>query len=225
MGTIDLIPRPDNKFDTFQDVLVAAVSANAVAWGIPAGDVTALTTQQTLWAAAWNIAKDKQNSTTAQRKAKDLARVNYEAVLRPFIQKWIYRNALMDDAAVEQCGLKPRDKTRTPAPVPETIPMVEIMLVPGNMFHIVFRQQLDEPGSTRRGKPAGVAYCEFAFVIGDEPKSPNDCTKTFRASRSPIKMPAQAGAGGQKLWFYARWINTRGKEGPWTTLDSFTIPF
>jgi hypothetical protein len=81
--------------------LVTKVTANKLAWGIPDAEITKLTDKQTVWDAAWLIAKYKLNSTSAQRKAKDLARGGYEKVLRPFIQKWIYRNELMDDAAVE----------------------------------------------------------------------------------------------------------------------------
>ena len=112
------LPAGDSEFDTLQAILVAAVSTNAVDWDILAAEITKLTDKQTIWAAAWLIAKDKQNSTSAQKKAKDLARKNYEKVLRPFIQKWIYRNEAMDDSDVEQCGLKPRDTTHTPATKP-----------------------------------------------------------------------------------------------------------
>lgn len=119
MATPDLLPPTDPEFDTLQEILVAAVVANAVAWGIPAGEVTDVTTAQTPWTTTWAIAKNKQNATTTQREAKDLARKDYEEVLRPFIQKWIYRNAAMDSSDIELCGLRPRDNTRTPAVRPD----------------------------------------------------------------------------------------------------------
>ena len=118
MAKFDVIPDSDSDFDTLQAILVAAVILNAAGWNIPPTEITKLTDKQTIWAAAWLIAKDKQNSTSAQKKAKDLARKNYEKVLRPFIQKWIYRNESMDAAAVEECGLKPRDTGHTPATKP-----------------------------------------------------------------------------------------------------------
>src|SRR4051812_22055312 len=98
MSATDPIPAPDHEFDDLQNTLITAVSdpANA-AWTIPAGEITKLTVKQAIWIAAWAIAKDKLNSTTGQKKAKDQARKNLEKVLRPFIQKWIYRNELMDD--------------------------------------------------------------------------------------------------------------------------------
>ncbi len=225
MSSIDVIPKKDTDFETFQSVFYAAVNTNQVAWGLPAADITSMGIQQGFWAAAWLIAKDKQNCTSAQRKAKDLARADYEALIRPFIQKWIYRNPLMDDAEVEQCGLRPRDRIRTKVPVPDAIPLVEVLPGSSNTFKVIFRQQLNEPGSTKRGKPKGVAYCEFVYVIGSLPNSPDNCNKYHLATRSPLKVQITPGQGGQTVWFYARWVNTTGEGGPWTTLDSFLIPY
>ena len=117
----DIIPSSDADFDTLQAILVAAVALNAVAWGIPAGEITKLTDKQTIWDAAWLIAKDKLNSTVAQKTAKTLARNNYEKKLRPFIQKWIYRNELMDASDIEECGLLPHDASHTPATKPDAV--------------------------------------------------------------------------------------------------------
>ena len=125
MANEDILPAADQDFDTLQAIIVAAVTLNAAAWNIPAGEITKLTTAQTLWASTWAIAKDKQNSTSAQKKAKDLARKSYEKVLRPFIQKWIYRNESMDASDVEECGLKPRDTTHTKVTKPDA-PVVKL---------------------------------------------------------------------------------------------------
>jgi len=128
------LPASDNEFDTLQAIIVAAVTTNSVAWEIPATEITKLTNKQSPWAAAWLIAKDKQNSTSAQKKAKDLARKDYTKVLRPFIQKWIYRNEMMDDAAIEVCGLRPRDVTPTPAIKPDAAVVVVKRGVPGELI-------------------------------------------------------------------------------------------
>lgn len=125
MANTQPLPATDSDFDTLQAIIVTAVTTNALAWAIPTAEITKLTDKQTVWAAAWLVAKDKQNSTTAQKKAKDLARKAYEKVLRPFIQKWIYRNEAMDESDVEECGLKPRDTTHTPAAKPAT-PVVKV---------------------------------------------------------------------------------------------------
>ena len=225
MATTIVIPRPDGKFDDFQSVLVMAIIANAGPWNIPLAEITLVTDKQTPWQKTWAIAKDKKNCTTSQRNAKDVARKNYETVLRPFIQKWIYLNSSMDSTAIEQCGLKPHGKTRSKVPVPQTLPLIDIVMGKGNILEIIFRQQLNEPGSSKRGKPAGVAKCEFYFNLNNKPNSPDDCPKFAQSGRSPIKVKLPTGQSGQLVWYYARWINTTGEGGPWTAVDSFVIPF
>ena len=225
MANNSVIPRADIQFNDFQAVLVAAVTLNLVGWEIPAAQLAKLTEKQTLWDAKWLIAKDKQNCTSAQRQGKDSARKNYEKVLRLFIQKWIYLNEIMTNEDIEECGLTPHDKIRTKVPVPSTIPLVEILLGPANTLHVIFRQQLNEPGSSKRGKPEGVAKCEFVFTIGMQPQSPENCNRFLQSGRSPIKIPLEGNSGGQTIWFYARWLNPAGEGGPWTTRDSFVMPY
>lgn len=120
MAKRDVLPYGHADFDILQAIIVKAVTANAAGWEIPTAQISKLTTKQNVWNSAWAIAKDKQNSTTAQKKNRDLARDEYEKVLRPFIQKWIYRNENMDGSDVEKCGLKPRENNQTPLNKPGT---------------------------------------------------------------------------------------------------------
>jgi hypothetical protein len=159
MANQDPIPGPDNEFDTLQGILVTAATTNKVAWGIPDAEITKLTDKQAIWVPAWLIAKDKLNSTTAQKKAKDLARKNYEKVLRPFIQKWIYRNELMDEEDVENCGLKPRDTTPSVKPAPAT---------PGN---IKIDRSQDEVLKPSCGKAEGAE--NYGCILSAEPLPDN----------------------------------------------------
>lgn len=121
MAKRDVLPDGHQEFDTLQEIIVKAVTANAATWQIPVAEIAKLTAKQTIWNSSWAIAKDKQNSTTAQKKNRDIARGEYEKVLRPFIQKWIYLNENMDGADVEKCGLKPRDTNRTPVALPDAV--------------------------------------------------------------------------------------------------------
>jgi hypothetical protein len=220
MATHDTIPSKDGEFDTFQGNLVATVTANKVAWAIPDPAIAELGTPQAAWAA-----QNKKNVTTSQRTAKNEARTAYEKVLRPFIQKWIYINSNMTAADIELCGLKPHDKHHGNIPAPTTVPLIDVTLAKGNVLEIIFRQGLDEEGSSRRGKPKGVSGCRLYFNIGSEPKTPSDCPRMGDSTRSPIKVPMPSGIGGQTVWFYACWVNARGDQGPFTKLDSFVMPY
>lgn len=223
MANEDVIPRPDPDFDTFQDNLLSKCNTNAVLWGIPPTVLSDLVLLQTPWAAAWLIAKFKNNRTKTQVEAKDLARKNYEAELRPFIQTWIYRNKLMNDADIISCGLKPRDTSRTKVPVPTTVPTIQMNYITGNVLLIRFFRIDDETGALHRGKPKGINRIQIVYVIGTQPSSPEQCTKLEEGSCSPLRINIDPNLRGQKVWFYARWINTTNEHGPWTDLDSFVL--
>lgn len=110
MSGKDILPGKDAEFDILQQGLLHAITENATTWNIPSTEIMPLTSLQTAWAAAWQIARNKQNCSTAQRERKNEARKAYKKVLRPFIQRWIFRNANMDEAAILKCGLQPRQQ-------------------------------------------------------------------------------------------------------------------
>ncbi len=123
MSGKDPIPRSDSDFDIFQEGLVKAVLENAVLWQIPDSETENLSIGQSNWSEAWNKVKNKSTASGVQREAKNLERKKYCKILRPFIQRWVFRNPHMNSAAVETCGLKPRNygKHGSLPPVPVRI--------------------------------------------------------------------------------------------------------
>lgn len=218
----DTVPAPDAEFDSFQQNLVSQVTTNMVVWNITPVMMAILTPLQMAWAAAWLVAKVKVNRSPAVVAAKNQARRTYEAALRNFIQANIYRNISMTDGDIELCGLRPHDKTRTPIPVPATLPIVNLQRAPGNFFVVRFFRLEDETGAIHRGKPDKVAKIEFAYSLNMQPVNPDTCTKTV-ATRGPIRIEIPLNMHGQTVWFYARWKNVYDAPGPWTDLDSFVL--
>jgi hypothetical protein len=108
MSGKDILPTKDIAFDTLQEVFMKAVIAKAAVWNIPSGEISPLITAQSAWISTWAIARDKKNCTTSQRERKDEAKKRYKKLLRPFMQRWIFRNKNMDEAAITRCGLMPR---------------------------------------------------------------------------------------------------------------------
>jgi hypothetical protein len=218
MANQDVIPRTDAEFDSFQLNLLDVCNTNAGTWNIPPAVLGSLAALQSVWAAAWAIAKIKNNRTPAQVAAKNVARKNYVNELRPFIQTHIYRNSLMTNDDIVECGLKPRDTVKTPVPVPTAVPVMELTTGAGNTLVIRFFRLDDETGAIRRGKPKGVARIEMAYQFTTEPASPDDCPHRATATRSPIRVTVSPSIRGQKIWYYVRWVNTREEAGPWSDL-------
>ncbi|MGE0636051.1 MAG: hypothetical protein AB7P01_06405 [Bacteroidia bacterium] len=217
------IPKQDAAFDAFQLNLFDKVTLNAPVWNIPATALAVLGLVKTPWDAAWLIAKSKSNRTATQVSTKNVARRNYEQKLRPFIQSWIYRNDMMDDNAIVECGLKPRDKTRTPVAVPTSVPVITMEYASGNVLVVRYLSVDPETAALRKAKPKGVARIQLRYVIGTQPASPDACPNTVEGGRSPARINIDPALRGQRVWYYARWVNTRNQPGPWTDLASFVF--
>ncbi|MGE0636126.1 MAG: hypothetical protein AB7P01_06785 [Bacteroidia bacterium] len=219
----DVLPKNDAAFDAFQLNLFDKATTNQAIWNIPATALAVLMVVKTPWDAAWLIAKSKSNRTATQVSTKNVARRNYEKKLRPFIQSWIYRNDSMDDNAIVECGLKPRDKTRTPVSVPVTVPVITMEYATGNVLVIRFLSVDPDTAALRKAKPKGVSRIQLSYVIGVQPASPDACPNTVEGSRTPVRVNIDTSVRGQMVWYYARWVNTRNQPGPWTDLDSFVF--
>jgi hypothetical protein len=220
----NLIPDSDAAFDAFQKNFITQISTNAALWGINPAMLAVLMGLQTAWDPAWLVASNKFNRTRTQIVAKDLARQLYVAQLRPFIRYSIYGNPLMTNTDRIACGVKPHDTVRTPVPVPDTMPLISIAYNAANQLKVRFKQQPDASGSSLRGKPFGVSRCQIVYIIGTMPISPEQCTGFQESGRSPITATIDTVAlRGQRVWYYARWVNTRNEYGPWTPVDSFLL--
>jgi hypothetical protein len=219
----DYIPVKDTEFDAFQLNLVNQVTTNAMVWNILLTALTALAPLQAAWTAAWLVAQVKVNRSPAVIAAKRQTRTTYEAALRNFIQANIYHNTTMNDGDIELCGLRPYDRTRTPIPVPTTLPIVNLQRAPGNFFVVRYFRLEDETGAIHRGKPDKVAKIEFAYSLNMQPANPAACAFNKVSTRGPIRVEIPAGINGQTVWFYARWKNVYDAAGPWTDLDSFVL--
>ena len=221
----DYIPSKDAEFDIWQDNLVTIATANAVAWHILAAALVALGLFKVKWDTAWAAAKVKETRTSTQVKAKKLARKEYELALRSFVQQWIQNNPNVTDADTISMGIKPKDSTKTSIPVPKTIPQLDLIAGTGSSVKSFFRQAPDEAGVSSRGKPAGVAYCEVAYVMGPvPPKTEAEFTEHKNPTRSPLVIKSDFSMAGQRLYAMARWVNTKGEAGQWSPMQSAVIP-
>ncbi len=219
----DYIPTTDEGFDTFQKNLVKQVTDNAAAWQIWSVALAKLSPLQAKWVATWGIAVTKTKRSMEVVSAKNQARRTYVKELRLFIQAQIFRNPAMKEGDIQLCGLKPYDKTKTPPPLLSVLPSIFAFYLPGNILLFRFYRLEGEAGKFYRGKPKGAARLELRYNIGAEPASPDDCEFTENVGRSPIRIQLQPQHRGQKVWFYARWLNVRNEPGPWTDLGSFLL--
>lgn len=207
-----------------QNLLMAGITANAVLWGIPAGEITTGTALQLLWIPGYSAVIDPATKTKATVNTKNAIRKKYELWMRPFVQRYLMLNTALDDGERIAMGLRPRETGRSVIPPPETTVQLDLVAGHGNTVKVIFRQEADGDGNTRRGKPDGVNNCEFAYKVdAPAPVSPDDCVVGKIASRSPLVISFEPEQAGKRLYVFARWLNAKDEAGPWTPVPASII--
>ena len=75
----------------------------------------------------------------------------------------------------------------------------------------------------KKAKPVGVKGCEIWFKIGGtEPVSLSEMTYLQTISKTPFVIDYDGTQGGLKVYFWIRWIDSKGK-GKWSPCISGTI--
>jgi len=211
----DYIPQSDAEFNLWQASLITLVQANTTTWGILATDVTALVALQTTWATAFAKTSNKQNRTSADVQAKDDARTAYEKGLRKFIAQWLANNSKVSNSERERMGLTVKSGTHTPVGLPTTCPVGTIDFSVRLQHTINF---VDEASPRSKAKPEGVHGCEiWAKKGGDAPKDASELTYLATDTHTPYVMAYEGADAGKIVYYWLRWINTKGQHGPWSS--------
>ncbi|MBP1639334.1 MAG: hypothetical protein H6Q17_917 [Bacteroidetes bacterium] len=210
----DYMPNSDAGFNVWQLNLLILIAANLAGWGIEEANFAALQVKQKRWSDAYTIASNKQNRTSADVQEKTAAREDYEKALRLFVAEWLSSNSKVSDSDRERMGLTIRTESRTPAPAPTTRPVGTIDYSV-RLQHTVLYQ--DEASGRSKAKPAGVHGCEIWMKKGgDAPKSASELSFQATCTASPYTVSFDGGDAGVTVYYWIRWINTRGERGPWS---------
>jgi hypothetical protein len=240
MSGTDYIPSSDPDFDQFQENLYSTSSTNAATWNIPTTAIGVLTPLKKSWDNAWADAKDANNRTRVQTKAKDDARDAYEPAIREFVQGQLIHNTAIASSDLKGIGLKRRDGTRTSSPVPTDTPLCDDQPAPGFTVEVNFRPETSAPGTSKRAKPKGIDRLEINGLVVPQqapaadgskpavpagaPKSPADCNITASSKKSPLRISFDPSQAGSWFFYFPHWVNSRNENGPIGPMHSIIIP-
>ena len=217
----DYIPQNDAEFNLWQTNLIDIVGANLAPWGILADDFTALVGTQGVWNAAFTKASNRQNRTSADVQAKDDARKSYEKSLRTFVAQWLANNSKVTNSDRERMGLTVKSGTRTPIPAPTSLP-VGIVDFSVRLQHTISFS--DEATPRSKAKPAGVHGCEIWMKIdGPAPVDASELSYVATDTSSPYTLNFEGKHAGKTVYYWLRWVNTRGEHGPWSATVSAMV--
>jgi hypothetical protein len=217
----DYIPQSDFEFHIWQAGLIATAEENQENWGIALADITAVKANQGNWSEAFEIASNKQNRTKADVQAKDDARKPYEKDLRHFVAQWLANNSKVSNSERERMGLTVKSDTRTPVAVPTSFPVGAIDFSIRLQHTIQFA---DQSSPRSKAKPAGVHGCEIWMKIdGNAPIDASELSYLATDTSTPYIATFEGKYGGKTVYYWLRWVNTRGEHGPWSNTISAMV--
>jgi hypothetical protein len=224
---VHFIPASDAAFHSWQGNLMSKVPAQATAWNIPAEAVAALQSLRTQWEAAYAAAGDPATRTSLAVKAKQDARKAYEAALRGFVKAYLTYNPALSDTDRENLELPVHKTTRTPIPPPAELVEFELRQASGSRVEVHFFPigAHSEARERHEAKPYGVRGVELAWAtLPEPPKSYADLVHSVFDTRSPYTFRFDLADAGKTIYVCARWENTTGQKGPWSSIKSAIIP-
>lgn len=237
----DYIPSNNNEFMAFQTNLNEEVTANAVAWNIPAAEATALDTWSTGYAPLFNAIINKNTRTREQVIAHDEYRADYEAFLRPFCQGFLVNNTLIPISERAAMGLNPRGlNPRSERPAITSAPIPSLKPLGGGMVKFSFKVAESVSRTARHPDSNGVevfykleSLVQQPVVLNDglmeeEPVAVQDDDNGFEnqfSTRAQFISELGLEHVGQRLSVYARWVNTSdpSKNGPYSSTISMVV--
>lgn len=217
----DYIPQNDADMNVWQGNLVEIIEPNLTAWGILAEDFATLKSKKTVWDTTYAKASNKQNRTAADVLAKDEAANDYKKTIRSFVAQWLASNNKVTDVDRTRMGLTVKSGTRTAVPVPTTSPVGSVDFSIRLQHTINFS---DEASPRSKAKPAGVHGCEiYMKVDGEAPKDASELTYVVTDTATPYVVKFDGNKAGKTVYYWLRWVNTRGETGPWSIAVSAMV--
>ena len=219
MGS-DFIPRPDAAFNIFYKNIVDYVILHCARWEhIPQDNVDELQAQfANKWEAAYlpTLTPHYPQATTE----KNRIRTESERALRAFINRFL-RWPPVTDLDRNKMGIRNWSSTRSPQPVPTSVPEIEV--VPSVIRQLCMRMR--NAGAANWGKPDHVHHIQIAWDILDAPPQSISSFSHFEVeTASPIVINFEEHERGKHVYYAARWVNNTAKEGPWGEIQSAVIP-
>lgn len=211
------IPPPDALFANWLLNFATLIAATPTAYGLIAGDATAISAVNTAFQAAYTVAIDPSTRTAATIAAKDGARATAEATCRPYAIA-VRNNASVSDLLKVGLGVTVPNPVPSPIPAPTTEPVVSLVKASPLEMTLAYK----EVGSLGKSKPFGAIGVEVWRSIGTVAATdPAQCSFVGTVTKSPFRQSFLDADRGKIATFFARFSTRSGpggvaQVGPWS---------
>ncbi len=219
MGTPYFIPQAQNDFNIWQDNFYNRVLEKLNSFKLEDSTIKGLTATKSNYDKAFGRANNPDSANRADRVELKLRTAEYRQEIRLFNNEHLRFNSNVSDYDRKYLGLNIADTTPTPAAVPDTHPDLSVDF--SESLHHTLHIKDDKLDSKR--KPAGVKECEIWYKISDEKPKVEELQYAGTSSKATFFMEFSSDNEGKRVWYRARWINTRGEHGRWGVYASAII--
>ncbi len=217
---VDYVPTTHAKFFAWQSDFYDRISEKLNSFKIDAAKLKDVTAAKSKYENAYQKASSPKAANSADRLERNEREAAYKKAIRAFVNENIRFNSSVGDYDRKYLGLTIPDATLTPAPVPTTHPVLSVDFSE-TRAHILHIKDSVKAG---RGKPVGVKECEVWYQITEQqPTSASETHCAGSTSSGTMKIQFDLAQEGKKVWYCARWKNTRGIHGGWSRFVSAII--
>jgi hypothetical protein len=216
----DYIPNQDAEALAWMQTFSAGITASPSTYDLVAADATAIAAVVSAFAGAQAVAINPATRTPVAVNDKDEARASAEELCRQYAAG-IKVNAGISNSDKIAIGVRPVNNSRTPIPVPDTSPLLNIV---GNTPGVQTLRYADSATPDSGKKPFGALSLQLFLATGTAAATDPD-TAAFRAAytRNPVEVAFDAADDGKVATYFARWATRTGEVGPWSLPVSMRI--
>jgi hypothetical protein len=230
------VPRSLAKFDQYIKTVTAfllagGATSNGIRLGLTAAKITQVQGYLTQWYTGnpsspglYELHTNPATKTKATRKQiADLIK-KFATFFSPLLIRMSGSTAItVSDRLVLNIAAPNTSKTKPRVPITDTV-YFEAKPLGGGSMRVTCRVSTD---TKRASKPKGADTVQLSYKTGDPaPVGPDDpASKKDSSTHALFTLPLGASSAGQKLYLFARWMNTKHPElaGPWSPLTTVFI--
>ncbi|MDR1563258.1 MAG: hypothetical protein LBS54_09335 [Dysgonamonadaceae bacterium] len=216
----DFIPEGQELFHSWESNFMKKLDEMGAEELMPPPEYHALVKLWDDYEKKYAVAEDPTTKTSIAIHARNKARSVFEKDLRRIIKACIINNLKVTDEQRKALGLPIYKTTHTPSPVAKTFPWSEPLT--NLLRHIIVEYG---QSNKERSKPEGQQGVELIYVLSDvKPTSLDQLIRNESDTCTPVYLEFTEEERGCTFWYSLRWVNTRGKKGPWGPILSAIVP-
>jgi hypothetical protein len=218
----NLYPTTIAGFTEYIKIAYKKAETNLQVYGIPPERLAVITPLYNTYVQAEALAADPETATRGARRTRDEARDVLEPAWRQFLNTNIRYNPAVSAADLEVFRIRKRDSTRTPAGIPDAIPLVSVKNVGVRRFEA---EVLDSAtGKKKKPHNAAGSYVYVAVTeAGQEPQHEDEYRKLDFSSNCHHTLEFPFDQLAKQAHIYSRYANVHGKEGPKGPVETVII--